>query len=200
MNRVAIAGLCKVELPTATLRLSDGPRIIWGAETYTARDATFGVIGGLETIREGGSDTMPPLELTLLPPGTESAVTFVQPAMQGSRVRFWIAEYTPSTGFVDGTPELRFDGYLDQAMFNLRGELNLTLISKAAQLFEQNIGNSLSPAFHKTVWPGETGHDNATGVGKPVAWGTTAPTPGTTGFSTTLGGAPWALSPQTSFY
>jgi hypothetical protein len=175
MERIALTGLCKIELPSATIRLCDGGRIVWGAETFRGKDATFGTIGSLQPLREGVGDELQPLELTLLPPDTTAAASLVVPTFQGSRVRLWIAEYVVATGAVTGTPELKFDGELDQATLSLENVLELTVIPRAARLFELNIGNSLSPAFHKTIWPGETGHDNATGLGRPVAWGTSAP-------------------------
>ena len=175
MSSIGLTGLCKIELPAETIRLCDGGRITWGLETYLARHATYGAIGAVEPIREGAGDQLPPLGLTLLPPSTASAASLVQPTHQGSRVRFWIAEYTVSTGAVAGSPELKFDGELDQASFSLQQELDISIIAAAARLFEVNIRNSLSPSFHKSIWPGETGHDNATGLGLAVAWGVDAP-------------------------
>jgi len=175
VNRISVAGLCKIELPDHTIRLCDGGRIIWGSEVYRARDADFGVIGSVEPLEEGDGDSLPPLTMTLLPSSTASAADLVQPAMQGSRVRFWIAEYDVDAGEVTGTPDLRFDGELDQATLDLQLQLELTVIAAAARLFELNIGNSLSPAFHKSVWPGETGHDQAVNLAFQDAWGVEAP-------------------------
>lgn len=175
MKRVAVTGLCKIELPSYTIRLCDGGLIKWGAETFTARDATYGAIGSLEPVREGAGDEMVPLEMLLLPPKTTAAAALVQPTMQGSRVRFWFANYVVDTSAVTGTPELKFDGELDQASLSMALELSLTITEAAARLFELNIGNSLNAAWHKSIWPGETGHDNATGLNRPVAWGVEAP-------------------------
>lgn len=183
MQRIALTGLCKIELPSATVRLCDGGVIIWGAETFVGRHATYGAIGHVNSLREGDSDELPPLEMSLLPPDTTAAADLLQPLFQGSRVRFWIAEYTLATSAVTGTPELKFDGELDQGTLNLDGSLDLSVIPKAARLFELNIGNSLSPAFHKSVWSGELGHDNATGMAFPVAWGVESPPRATSGSS-----------------
>ncbi|MDE8654774.1 hypothetical protein, partial [Novosphingobium album (ex Liu et al. 2023)] len=165
----------RIDLPDHTIRLCDGGRIVWGAEVYRARDPIYGTLGSIEPLSEGAGDELPPLDMTLLPPSSASAADLVQPAMQGSPMRLWLAEYDVETGAVLGTPELRFDGELDQATLSLMLELGLTVIAAAARLFELNIGNSLSPSWHKSIWPGETGHDNATGLGRPVAWGVDAP-------------------------
>jgi hypothetical protein len=73
---------------------------------------------------------------------------------------------------------LLFDGQVDQTTFTIardNRELSVTIVPSSERLFEANIGNSLSPSFQKSVWSGDTGHDNATGLGRPVAWGTDAP-------------------------
>jgi hypothetical protein len=73
-----------------------------------------------------------------------------------------------------------FFGQIDQTVFKLgraTRDLAMTIVAKLERLFLRNEGNSLSPTFHKSVWPGETGHDNATGLVIPIAWGTES-TPG----------------------
>lgn len=195
MNSIALAGLCKIELPAYTIRLCDGGVIIWGAETFAARDGTYGTLGSIDAVREGDGDEMPPVSLTLLPPSTTAAATLVQPAFQGSRVRLWLAEYTIATGAVAGTPELKFDGELDTATLELSDfSLDLTVIPRAGRLFELNIGNSLNPAWHKSIWAGETGHDNATGLGRAVAWGVEAPPAPVTAPAGGYGGFQWGGS------
>jgi len=69
---------------------------------------------------------------------------------------------------------LLFYGQIDQTILRVGRavrELAMTIVSTLERLFLRNEGNSLSPVFHKSVWPGETGHDNATGLTVPVAWG-----------------------------
>lgn len=194
MQRIALAGLCKIELPSYTMRLCDGGKIIWIAETYRGKDATYGTIGSVQSLAEGDGDELPPLEMVLLPPDTTAAADLVEPTFQGSRVRFWIAQYVIATSAVTGTPELKFDGELDQATLNLDGSLELTVIPRAGRLFELNIGNSLSPSFHKSIWTGETGHDNATGLGRPVAWGVEAPPLAASGSAMPdYGGGGWSI-------
>ena len=79
---------------------------------------------------------------------------------------------------VSGTPVRLFDGFLDQAKL-VRGPdkftLEISVVSLLEQLFELNIGNGLNPSFHKSVWPGETGEDQATGLVLADAWGVEAP-------------------------
>lgn len=174
----ALAGLLKIELPTGTVRLCDGGRVIWGAESYAAKDATFGTIDGLDGLNEGIGDEVPALSLRLLPAGDAAPADLTQPGFQTARTRLWIAEVDETTGAVVGTPDPQFDGQLDQGTLTVgkdSRELEFTVVSMAERLFNRADGNSLSPTFHKSVWSGETGHDQANGLTIPVAWGAEAP-------------------------
>ena len=177
MNRIGLIGLCKIELPDGDVNLCDGGFIVFDGDTYQSHDAVFGTIGSIEAMAEGVGDEVPALEMTLLPPGTSEPGDLSQPGLQTSRVRFWIGEYDVDAGTLDGTPDLMFDGQLDRTMLTVgrSRELAISVVSLAERLFEMNTGNSLNPAWHKSVWPGELGHDNATGLSVPVAWGTASP-------------------------
>ena len=182
MNQIGLVGLCKIELPAATLRLSDGGFFVWGAETFASKDATFGTIASIEELTEGIDAEVPALDMVMFPANSAAAADLSQPGFQRSRVRLWLAEFDRATGAIVGDPDLLFDGQIDQTSLSAgrdSRELAMTMVSTAERLFERNIGNSLSASFHKSVWPGETGHDNATGLGRPVAWGVEAP-PSTT--------------------
>jgi len=186
VRRVGLIGLCKIELPGSygNVLLCDGGFVTFNGETYRSKDAVFGTIGSIQAMAEGVGNEVPALEMTLLPPGDTTPGEMSQPGFQTSRVRFWIGEYDVDTGTLDGTPDIVFDGQLDRTMLTVGAsrELAVSVVSLAERLFELNIGNSLSPNFHKSVWPGELGHDNASGLSIPVAWGVESPrsTPGTT--------------------
>ena len=73
-----------------------------------------------------------------------------------------------------GEPDLQFDGQIDTTTLTAGpGELGLemSVVSQLERLFSRNRGNSLNPRWHRSVWAGVTGHDNATGLAIPVAWG-----------------------------
>lgn len=175
----SIAGLVKIELPSSiTVRLCDGGVIYWGAETFTAKHSTFGSVASVRPMSEGVGDEVPALEMVLIPSPTATAGDLVQPGFQTSRVRFWIADYTIATGAVSGTPDLIFDGAIDQCILSVgaqRRDLAMSIVATVERLFQGNIGNSLSPVWHKSIWSGETGHDNATGLSIPIAWGVESP-------------------------
>lgn len=192
MNEIGLVGLVKLEFPDGDVRLCDGAFFTFNAELYKEADATFGSIGSVEALSEGVGDEVPALQMTLLPPGSSEPADLQQVGMQRSRVRFWIGEYIVATGAISGTPDLMFDGQLDQSSLEVDAterRLAVSVVSTAERLFERNSGNSLNPVFHKAIWPGELGHDNATGLGIPVAWGTTSPSAG----GVSAGGGAYAI-------
>ncbi|MCW1985331.1 UNVERIFIED_ORG: hypothetical protein M2348_001063 [Sphingomonas sp. R1F5B] len=189
MITVALAGLVQIDLPDRTVRLSDGGVVRWGSEIYAARDSVYGVISEVEELTEGVGDEVPSLGITYLPAASAAPADLARDGDQASRVRLWIAELNMATGAVIGTPDLQFDGQLDQAVLTVgrdRRDLTTTVVSTAERLFARNEGNSLSPAFHALLWPGEAGQDLATGLTTPVAWGATATGTDTTEISRAL--------------
>lgn len=178
METVSLTGLLKIELPTATVRLCDGGFFTWAGETYRGRDPLYGVITSVEGLEEGVGDEIPALDLEFAPPGTVAPGGLSQPGFQQSRVRLWVADYDPETGLIVGDPEPEYDGMLDQTTLRVGRQeraLATSIVPTAERLFQRNIGNSLSSAHHKKLWPGELGHDNATGLKVSAAWGVASP-------------------------
>jgi hypothetical protein len=177
MTTVALTGLLKIELPEDTIRFSDGGFISYLGETYRSSDATFGTIGGLQTMSEGVGDVVPAVVVTILPPTTEGAALLSAPGNQTARARFIVVEYNVETGnVISGNVE--FDGQIDQSILQTgfdKKEVSLTVVSLAEKLFERNTGNTMNPSWHKYVHPGERGHDNATALGRTIAWGVEQP-------------------------
>lgn len=179
MQVIGLTGLIKIELPAATVLLCDGGFLRWGADLYRSAHPVFGTIGSVEAVTEGVGDEVPAFRMTLQPASDAAPAELSQPGFQRCRARFWLAEYDRDSGAVVGTPDLMFDGVLDQtslAVGQAQRDLEATIVSTAERLFERNSGSPLSPVTHKSIWPGETGNDNASGLTKPVAWGVESPT------------------------
>lgn len=192
MRRNCFVGLIAIDFPGHALRLCEGGFVDWNGEIYRADDPVFGTLGEIEDLSEGVGEEVPVFNMTLLPPGTTTPAQLSQPGYQSSTARFWIGEYDPDTGRLSGAPDLQFEGEVDQTNLVFGADsrvLEMTIVSGAARLLERNIGNSLNPAWHKSIWPGETGHDNATGTDRPIAWGVEAPASG--GFYHGGGGGGW---------
>jgi hypothetical protein len=178
MDRILLAGLIKIELPGKTILLCDGGFLDIDGEEYSSSDDDFGTIEKVEALEEGVGDDVPAGRLTFLPKDTTAAATLSAPGMQGSRMRFYTAEVDEQTGMVIGVPDLQADMQADQTIFRVgRGtrKLDMTFVSRIERIFAVDEGNSLNPVFHKTVWPGELGEDNATGLSETVAWGVESP-------------------------
>lgn len=173
MNRVGLTGLVKIELPDRTLRFCDGGFFVYEGETYLSDDDVFGTIGRLQTMAESVGDIVPAITLTLLPPDQTAPIELSQPGQQTSPAQFIIAEYDADTGLIS-TGDVEFYGQIDQTVLTddaERYELTVSIVSLAERLFERNLGNTMNPNWHKSIWANELGHDNATSLPKPVAWG-----------------------------
>lgn len=176
-----IVGLLKIELPDHDALICDGGFIVFGADTYKSRDDVLGTLAAVESMAEGIGDEIPALDLTFNPPDALAITTLSVGAIQKSAVRFWIGEYNAATGEIEGTPDLQFIGFIDQPVIRWGArqyEIALSAVSQSEWFFERDTGNALSAAFHKSLYPGETGHDNATGLGVSVAWGVAGPSGG----------------------
>lgn len=192
MQSLALIGLLKIELPDATVRLCDGGFVEFDGETYRSTDPVFGGIASLEALTEGVGEEIPALELSLNPAGTSAASDLSRPGFQRSRVRFWTREIDIETGLLVGPDEPpKFLGQIDQTVLRIgraTRELAMTVVATLEKFFMRNDGNSLSPVYHKSVWPDETGHDNATGLSKSVAWGVEG-SPGASSAGSASGGS-----------
>ena len=176
MQRVGLTGLVKIELPSRTLRFSDG-YFRYDGQVWDSDDDVFGTIGGFETMEEGVGDMVPEISMKLLPPDTTAPVEISQPGNQTARVTFYIVEFDADT-HVPITGDVFFTGQIDQTEL-IDGEdvyeLNVSVVSLAERLFDGNSGNFLSDRWHRSVWTAEKGHANGTGLSKSVAWGVESP-------------------------
>lgn len=192
MQRVGLIGLLRIDLPDATVRLCDGGFVEFDGETYLSADPVFGGIASLEALTEGVGEEIPAMELALNPSGASAPADLSQPGFQRSMVKLWIGEKDEDAGTLVGTPDLLFFGQIDQTVLRVgraARDLAMTIVSTLERLFMRNEGNSLSPVFHKSVWPGETGHDNATGLTVAVAWGVEKAAAGGGAFGGVVGGS-----------
>jgi hypothetical protein len=174
-----IAGLLKIQLPDATIRLLDGAATIdYGGEIYVGRDATFGVLAAVDRISDGVGDEAPAIRITLHPADDAAAAELSGPLMQGSSVWLWLAAIARTTGAIIGDPLLIFSGELDQPTLTVgkgKRELQYDCVSSMERLFDNQEGVRLADSWHQQVWPGELGLANMTGIIKTIYWGVHAP-------------------------
>lgn len=173
-----LTGLLKIELPDHTVLLTDGGVTDYDGDTYTAEDSVLGSLASIEAIAEGIGQQIPALDLSFTPTSIVAVSALSIGAIQQSRVRLWVAEYNTDTGAVIGTPDLRFSGFVDQPRVSMafrQFSVSITAVPELEAMFYRDTGNGLSSTFHKSLYPGELGHDNATGLSLSIAWGTESP-------------------------
>lgn len=166
--------LLRLSMPSGAVFLTDGGITTWAGDTYRATHPVIGGFSQVSEVTESIGNELPELEILFAPPSNAALTPLQAGAFARSAVRLWLAEFNPSTGAVVGTPDLRFAGRMDTLRqgFGLR-QLNIVLscVPETELLFFTDDGNGLSSEFHKSIYPGETGHDQATGLVTPVAWG-----------------------------
>jgi hypothetical protein len=175
---LALTALMTIDLPDRTVRMCDGAFVKWGADTFDCFDEDFGTIAAAQVFEEKIGDEAPGGNMTFMPPSTAAATALSDPAFQGSRMRFWLAEVNPETGVVTGTPELTADLSIDTVTLKAaRGSrsVDMEFESAAKRLFMVMRGNALNDRFHKACYPGELGMANATGTPRSTAWGAASP-------------------------
>ena len=183
MRRVGLAVLMSVAFPAGTARWSDGGFFVFEGETYRSSDPVWGSIASVDAIAEGLGDELPSTGFSVFPAKDTPVATLDSDALQGSRVKVYIAEFDAPSGQITEA-ELYYDGRIDRSVLEIGKGLRSVQFEVGTmieRLLLRNSGNSLSAAWHKSIWPGETGHDQATGLKTPVAWGVAAPPGGVAG-------------------
>ena len=169
-----VTQLLRIDMPGSPVFLSNGGVTTWAGNTYTSSDSVLGGIAQFSEITEGMGPELPELEIVFAVPSNAALGPLQEAAFQRVPVRRWLAEFNPSTGDVVGDPDLRFIGRMDRVRqdFAFRQLLvTVSCVPETETLFYSDEGNGLSIEFHKSIYPGETGHDQATGLIIPVAWG-----------------------------
>lgn len=177
MERITLCGLIKIEFPDYSVFMSDGGFVYYNGDTYQSEDPEFGVVSGFE-ISGTSPDQAPGGKITFLTPSSGAAARLVSPGFQKSKLSIWLAEIDESTATVIGTPTILTLAQLDRGVITetmRTREVALEFVSLGERLMTVNEGNSLNGTFHKRIFPGELGLDNAIGMGISVAWGTSAP-------------------------
>lgn len=191
MNGVTKLVRLDLPSPTGSIYLSDGGITVWGGNTYRDSHATLGAIQQYGETEFGFSNSLPEWEFVLAPPSNAALTPLQAGAFARSAVRYWVAEYDTDTGAVVGDPHLEFSGRLDRIRqnFGLRQlSIVVSCVPETEALLFSDDGNGLSAEFHKSVYPGETGHDQATGLVNSVTWGVESARRGSSGGGSGSGG------------
>ncbi|HWU03177.1 MAG TPA: hypothetical protein VN222_10595 [Novosphingobium sp.] len=172
--RVPLFGAVRIQFPTYDLRLLDGSGTLsWNGLTYVGRDPTYGTLDTIKGLADQVGDQAPELQLGLIPADDVALSLLTDPSVQGATVTASIGVFDMLTGIVLPDPYAVFVGELDVPSITWDANdrrLEYTVISVADRFFQIEEGRRLSDAFHRKVWPGETGMKMATGVEYDLPW------------------------------
>lgn len=191
-DRVLLFGSVQIDLPGYTLRLLDGSGFAtFDGGTFLGIDPTFGVLAAVSELSDGAGDEAPAINVTILPPNDTAAGTLAAAAMQGSKVTVKVGAMDMATGAVIGDPYLLFVGEIDVPFLESGAEgrtLEYEVVSVLERLFDDDEGARLVDGFHQSIWAGETGFFDVTGIEATIYWGQTPPK-GAISFSAGSGGS-----------
>lgn len=163
--------LITVALPDGTIRWTDGGTVVWEGQVYTARDATYGAILGMEPIEDGVDTQATVCALTLAPKDSTAFNALIAPGVQGSPVTVHLGAVNRSTGALIGEPDLIVRLELDQPRIAAGGaQMVFDCITEEARMLEPNEERRLTDVFHQLAWPGELGLSNVTAVKQHRYW------------------------------
>lgn len=172
-RRAKLCTILRIDLPGHDVRLSEGGEVRYAGDVYSDIDPVLGTVIGYEDFSSGDADHSPAFELVWGPKDTAAAVALAHPSSQGAFAEWrWLsidrdtnavlADHRAFTGLVDNV-----EITLDEA----RLELRMGFATHIDRLLNTDKGNRLNRAFHRSVWPGETGLDFMTGTVVRPPWG-----------------------------
>lgn len=177
-DRVTLYGSVEINLPGYDLRLVGGSSVLLiDDKTFVGEDPIYGVIDSIDELSDGLGDEAPGISITLLPASEAAVGQLSSPTFQGSRVRVQVGAVNPMTGYSIGSYTV-FDGELDVPILTVgkaSRSLRFECVSAFERFFDNDEGAKLSDAFHQSIWPGETGFANVTGIEQTIYWGVAAP-------------------------
>jgi hypothetical protein len=179
---VKLSYCLEVKLPGYDLCLTDGPFYTFAVDagvyqTFTAKDATYGVLAGVGQITDGVAEGFPTTDVVMLPASNAAVAALSAPEAQGSRARVWQVLLDKVTDQVIGVRR-RFKGWTDVPSYSVpeNGKaLTITLNSVLAAVRQADEGARLNDGFHQQAWPGERGLEFSSMIEQVDYWGSDTP-------------------------
>ncbi len=164
--------LFSIALAAGAVRLSSGGEISYGGNTYYPENTSYGRLDTIPAIADGADDQVPTCEVNIILPSAAAKALWTVAADQGVSAVVMMGTINRSTGVVIGVETL-FTGEYNCPEFMVSGgedRVVLLLTGQLGRLLEPNHERKLSPAFHKSIWPGELGLDNVTRLTRKIPW------------------------------
>ena len=180
------ATLVRLDMAGGAVGLTDGGIVVFvagegdGPEPYISHHPVYGALAALPAIKDGAEAQTTRIDLTLLPASDTAAAVLASPTTQGTRVQWWEGAVDPESGLLIGVPELKFEGEIDKARFQVSDSWSLTLEcgTQAERQLEPNADWRLNNGFHQLIWPGELGMSFVDGVTRKKEWRSRPENPG----------------------
>lgn len=168
----------EITLPAGTYRITSGGQVTFGGNTYAGHDDDLGALSYVGSIDDGGERTaaLPEIGLEVFTGTGINALTATD--AQGSPWVLYWGLVDPSTGAVVGTPVTVISGALNIVTLEISASRRSAVIESYSEeqfLLLPNQHAALSDAFHRQVWPGETGLNNVSGGAKDIYWRASEP-------------------------
>jgi hypothetical protein len=181
-RRKSVTGFFEIDLPSGTRRLLLGSgEAAYGGNTFKGYDSTIGSISSGDELKEDSSGVAPNTSITIQVASSATKADIAGEDVQLAPVRISLAALGLDTGkhvIAIPDPELMFDGFIDQAVSDLdkqKDEITYTVLSAFDYFFEDSEGQRLNDQFHESMWAGELGLSNVTGVARKIYWGALGP-------------------------
>lgn len=178
--------LVRMDMPGGAICLTDGGFTQFdagegeGVETYFGLHPVYGVLDSVGSIKDGSEAQTTRIDIGILPSSDVATAALGSPSVQGTRIQWWEGVVDPATGLLTGQPELKFDGELDKARFQVSDSWLLVLEcgTQAERQLEPNADWRLNNGFHQLIWPGELGLSFVDGVTRKKEWRSRPENPG----------------------
>lgn len=179
-----LAPLVEVALPDYTLRhlVGSGEVMFVGSgavlQKFMGRDPMFGVLVSAGNLQDGVGNEAPDWDLTFAVPDNATVEELTDAMAQGGEVNGWLGVIDRTTGLLLPDPIQLFAGELDVPRLRV-GKGSMTVewrcVSALEVFHDREIGARLSDAHQRSVWPGEMGLANMSGIEKTSFWGMESP-------------------------
>lgn len=164
----------KIVTPFATLRILDGEDTLSiDGETFTGGSDYGDLING-EAFEDGDGNSAPILRLNMQVADPAVISDWIAPTTQGSPVTAWLGAVDRATGIPIADPEVTFRGELDRVSFSIGRDRSVAILEVCSYLerfFDMEEGVRMNDAWHQSIWPGEKGLDQITGINRHWPWG-----------------------------
>lgn len=186
LARPSVVMFCatQIDLPAGPLRsLSDGAGFVsfsvdGATVTFTGRDSTYGVMGGITEIVDGVATEAPTIDVNLFHKTNAAMAALAAPEAQRSRMRIWVGSVNRVTGAVNGAPDLWFDGDTNVATQNVGKNtrvLSMGVNSALMKFLEPDEGARMNDGLLQSAFPGKRGLQYITSIEQSDVWGSEAP-------------------------